>query len=1152
MNSALPDVLRELARPVEPPAPPDKLPTSEEQLQALRLYASGRERLLRGDATGALANLRQAAALDPISGEVWLALGDAQGATGARAESLASIDRAARLGAGGARPWELLGRAALSTGNNEQAAGFLARAVLQAAGQDSDPALQSLIGIELGQALDGLGYARAAVDSLAASLQLLDSVQGTQRYRAEIAAIARRRGDLWVRVGDLACRAGDYSHAVGAYRIASDLSAFGSGRDGLSERIVFASLRAGRPAAAAAAILDSIAAQDGWVSGADMDLCDYLRDKGGAETARLLAAALDEFANTRQPPPTPALKSRLALARASLESPRQRTATLESTLKQRPSDDAAAIALLTDAEAVSIGDAARVSVRLTSSAPLRSETYARALLATEPLSGMIAALDASNDRPAADLLAGRLLGAADRPDEALSRLDRAAARSKPDSLLRLGAELAIAEVAAGAGRWQELDLATSTLNKPWPGLDEGSVLWARAGALAAAQRFDGAIDALRRLADAPSEGSAPEARMEYLLAAGELASRLTLAEDAERWIRSAAELDAFDERVYVRQFGLYGAGGPTADQAKSADVLRRLRQNCPDGRLLRTLRAQDTLRRGSPDDALRQALALAREDVTDESALELLADTCERWSARKDGAGVPAEAEAYLRARLDKAPDDPGAVVALSRILAAGGSTDEAETLLRARVSTSPQRDVSRALERLLRKTPSGAEEADRLALQRLGAAGGSAPRPRSITESIELAELLQHLGRTSEAVDALRIGIPEGASLTANQAQVVIDIANRATATGGNAPDETALALLDLAVARGVKLPRELQGRRIVLLISDPKTPPDILLSAANRLATDYPDLGSLPYVFVLRNLSAAESTDTSESLPRRAMAFAQLAVGVHPDADLLADWLRLIATFGDATNAKRMIDAALAAKLEAEVIRKLESSADQSAAPTPPAPTGSAGGAELAQITGDLASALGRGDESARMYRLSLDYDPSHAWAANNLGYHLAETARRPDGTIDTAALEESERLLAIAAAALPDDGSVLDSLGWVRYRRGILRDQKDAEGKVVLEGAVTLLARAARTSKGEDNATILDHLGDALWLAGDHDTAAGAWGLSEQAARQRLDRLRGANVPRRALEEVSELLGQVSAKLAAVRAGMAPQVGWTMPGT
>jgi hypothetical protein len=197
-------------------------------------------------------------------------------------------------------------------------------------------------------------------------------------------------------------------------------------------------------------------------------------------------------------------------------------------------------------------------------------------------------------------------------------------------------------------------------------------------------------------------------------------------------------------------------------------------------------------------------------------------------------------------------------------------------------------------------------------------------------------------------------------------------------------------------------------------------------------------------------------------------------------------------------------------------------------------------------------MATQVAREDVAADFYRLSLSYDANHAWAANNLGYHLAETARRADGTIDSAALDESERLLTVAAAALPDDGSILDSLGWVRYRRGVLRDQTDSEGRVTLEGAITLLARAARTSKGQSNETILDHLGDALWLAGEHGNAKAAWSLAESATRRRIDSLRSASVPRAALEELTDLLRRIASKLAAAEAGTPPDVGWTTPGT
>jgi tetratricopeptide (TPR) repeat protein len=1136
--------LPERAPPGAAPAP---APTPQERTAALRFYATGREKLLRGNAAEAIIDLRRATDLDPSAGEPWLSLGDAQSISGARAESLVSTEKAARLGAGGARPWESLGRAALAADNPAKAAAYLARAMLELDPDRSDPALASLIGIELGQALDALGYATAAVDSMSGALELLESVQGTQRFRSEIAAIARRRGDLWVRVGDLACRAGDFARAAAAYDNAWALPVFRSGRDGLPERRVFARLKTDQPALGAWTLFDVVQERSGWIGDSDLSLFAYFRAHGSRTPARTLASAIEEFARSKDPIATPALEGRLALARASLLAPEDGARVLRDHLARVPGDDRAASAVLQLARAASARSAAREALGLAKANPLRTEVYSRAYLEVAPLPDALAALGSS---PAEHLLAARLLLTADRATEAALRIDQGLVAAPAGSPLRLGLVLASAEAGAACGTWDRVEAALLELAGPWPMCDRSSVLWATAGSLAAAQRFGGALDLLRGLADAPPDAlSTPSARMDALLGAGELAARLSLGRDAERWLRRAVDADPYDERAHAGLLSLYGSNGALADQARFSESLRALRQWCPDGRLFRILRAQEMLQRGSAEEVLRQAIDIVRVDPADSRALDLVADAGEQLAAANPGSQSLGAVEPLLRDRIARAPDDPRPLIALARLLVAMGRHDDAIALLRVGPA-SGRADVSRTLERLLRSSPAGEAEADQMALARLGADDIGAPR--SISSALELAEILQKLGRTGEALAVLQAGLPPGAMLTGAQAQALVNTSMRTTDVGGNAANDAALKMLDLAIEREVRLSQELHRRRLILILSDPLAPQERLLSAAEALQKDHAELGGGPYIFVLRALLGAEEGVTGA--PRGiagAMAFAEAATARRPDPEIYFEWFKLVVTAGEVADARRLIDAVLAANMEGDLQRLIEAAVNPSGPSTQPQ-TGPQGAAELAQTIGDLCSVDGRDALAAELYRLSLAYDPRHAWAANNLGYHLAETAMGPDGQINVEALDESERLLTLAMELLPDDGSVLDSLGWVRYRKGIFADRTDEAGRVELEGAVTLLSRAARTSKGNESEVILDHLGDALWRAGERDSAAGAWVLAENAGRQRLNTLRANAGARRAVQEVSDVLAIVAAKLAAVRAGLEPQTGWTTPGT
>ena len=111
------------------------------------------------------------------------------------------------------------------------------------------------------------------------------------------------------------------------------------------------------------------------------------------------------------------------------------------------------------------------------------------------------------------------------------------------------------------------------------------------------------------------------------------------------------------------------------------------------------------------------------------------------------------------------------------------------------------------------------------------------------------------------------------------------------------------------------------------------------------------------------------------------------------------------------------------------------------------------------LLYALGSTYESAGRRDAAVAEMRALLAIDPDHAEAMNFVGYTYAEQGVR---------LDEAERLVRRALELKPRSGHVLDSLGWVLYRRGELRRAVEA-----LEQADALA--------GPD-ATILEHLGDA----------------------------------------------------------------------
>lgn len=132
------------------------------------------------------------------------------------------------------------------------------------------------------------------------------------------------------------------------------------------------------------------------------------------------------------------------------------------------------------------------------------------------------------------------------------------------------------------------------------------------------------------------------------------------------------------------------------------------------------------------------------------------------------------------------------------------------------------------------------------------------------------------------------------------------------------------------------------------------------------------------------------------------------------------------------------------------------------------------------------------GKKAEAEALLRAMLDDDPDHAAACNDLGYHLADEGRN---------LAEAERLIRRAltadrierrktGSAEAESASYLDSLGWVQFRQGKLK-----EARATLE-------RAAALSPGPNDATVWDHLGDVLFRSGEKAKAREAWERAKAA--------------------------------------------------
>ncbi|MGH8736920.1 MAG: tetratricopeptide repeat protein [Burkholderiales bacterium] len=117
--------------------------------------------------------------------------------------------------------------------------------------------------------------------------------------------------------------------------------------------------------------------------------------------------------------------------------------------------------------------------------------------------------------------------------------------------------------------------------------------------------------------------------------------------------------------------------------------------------------------------------------------------------------------------------------------------------------------------------------------------------------------------------------------------------------------------------------------------------------------------------------------------------------------------------------------------------------------------------------------ADKLGRYDVLEQSLRRVIKLQPDHAQAYNALGYSLADRNLR---------LPEARGLIEKALQLRPDDGFIIDSMGWVLYREGDLA------------AAETYLRRAYGQ---QHDVEIGAHLGEVLWVEGKRDEARTIWG-------------------------------------------------------
>ena len=125
-----------------------------------------------------------------------------------------------------------------------------------------------------------------------------------------------------------------------------------------------------------------------------------------------------------------------------------------------------------------------------------------------------------------------------------------------------------------------------------------------------------------------------------------------------------------------------------------------------------------------------------------------------------------------------------------------------------------------------------------------------------------------------------------------------------------------------------------------------------------------------------------------------------------------------------------------------------------------------------DLVYEQASMAEKLERWDDMERLLKGLMQSHPNYEHAYNALGYSWADRNVR---------LPEAKALIEKAVALAPQDGYILDSLGWVEFRLG-----NHAQALVHLKRAFEMKA----------DAEIAAHWGEVLWVTGEREQALAVW--------------------------------------------------------
>jgi tetratricopeptide (TPR) repeat protein len=1065
---------------------------------AIKLYTQARAIRQAGQSTDAIELLKQASRLDPGSASIQRELGDALIISNDQVGALRAFERAIELGDRSPRALIHLATDASSKSDHDRTI-WLTSQALESRSINNHPLARSIAGVLLGTSEIHSGFLKDGAQTLGESLQTFDTGARDLRWRREIIQIMSQRGELWILTGDAWASIGAHQRAQDAYANAG----LGVEHSPLSlvARQIASSLRQGHPANASLILLDHLQnsasdlGQEEHAWSRSLSSIDGIGD--------VLGAAIGEL--SKRPGLTPSIRqSLLSIELVALDS--EDRITRLANAGQDANDPLVSLETLIEIEDES--DRYRAATTIIESNPNIARAIATSLSRTliNPVKFM---QERSRTQSATDELLMASVGVGLGRADLIEHLGSFSIKEIGD---RTDAWVGVhAQALALTGQWDRLESMIPELQRRTE-LGNTEATRQLASTLLIAQQPSAAMEVISLQADDANAG------IQDLMLGAQIAQVVGEYDSAAAFLERASELDPYHEEIYEQLFLMRSSSSPIGDEEELRFVVRQLGTTRSRSSLFGLIRANELARNGFVQEAESLLIELNTNYPYREIGFDLLLSIWKTHQEQENSTALD-DGIAWLESRFESDHNSIQTLMVIAQGLFELDAHDRAQELLQSGYARTGSFELARAIEQILAASDEQPLSPDQHLKNRLVGLRGIDP---TIELAMSLAREAQS-DQTTRMLELLNSNLPAEIELLPTQRAQLTQIVFTLTESLENTNNESdILDLISIIEQRIPKLGFPLARVKLILLAQQPKLDLDQTIETTLALADQAEDNDQRNTLLALPIQSLL-----GEDRSHEAIAFiARLATHSGTlDVDLTIETYRLLAAVGTNADMIGVLDLLEERGLMDETITLTTAELG-----TPnrdkPAITPDQMRADLAYTAAAVTTAFERDEQAQSFYELSLSFDPDHAWSNNDFGYMLAENGEQMDYAVE---------LLERAARALPNEASVIDSLAWVRYKMGMFDDELDENGRPVTPGAISLLMRATNLDIRRENATIMLHLGDALWRGGYKDRAKDAWLTAEDILRSRIRLMNSQSPPNpRAIDAMSAELREIRYRL------------------